>query len=141
MMIVEAWIEKIARRLQLAPEEVRRRNFYAEGGVTHYNQRLENCTIARCWEECGEMADLASTRTEVQQFNAANRWKKRNGHIILGFLDFDFDFVTIEELYYLHFRLDDDTMLQGRGDDPRQVRDRLHCGAPQPERGAGDRLH
>ena len=77
MMIVEAWIEKIARRLQLEPEEVRRRNFYAEGGVTHYNQRLENCTIARCWEECGQMADLATTRTEVQQFNAANRWKKR----------------------------------------------------------------
>ena len=94
MMIVEAWIEKIARRLQLEPEEVRRRNFYAEGGVTHYNQRLENCTIARCWEECGNMADLATTRTEVQQFNAANRWKKRQEmthYQQLGFLNFDND--------------------------------------------------
>ena len=82
MMIVEDWIEKIARKLNLEPEEVRRRNFYQESMVTHYNQELVNCTIEKCWAECRQLAGYEGLRAEVAEFNARNRWKKRGVSMI-----------------------------------------------------------
>jgi len=77
LMIVEAWIEKIAQRLKLAPEEVRRRNLYKEGMLTHFNQKLTNCTIEKCWEECEKLSDFKCMQKQVEEFNSMNRWKKR----------------------------------------------------------------
>ena len=82
MMIVEDWIEKIARKLNLEPEEVRRRNFYKENMVTHYNQELVNCTIEKCWSECRQLAGYEALKAEVMEFNAKNRWKKRGVSMI-----------------------------------------------------------
>ena len=82
MMIVEDWIEKIARKLNLEPEEIRRRNFYQENMVTHYNQELVNCTIEKCWSECRQLAGFEALKAEVAEFNAKNRWKKRGVSMI-----------------------------------------------------------
>ena len=77
LMVAESWIEKIAMKLCLSTEEVRRRNLYKEGELTHFNQKLVNCTLSRCWDECSKMAGFNQLRAEVDQFNANNRWKKR----------------------------------------------------------------
>ena len=82
MMIVEDWIEKIARKLNLEPEEVRRRNFYQENMATHYNQKLVNCTIDKCWEECDKLASFDELGLDVAEFNKKNRWKKRGVSMI-----------------------------------------------------------
>merc|ERR1711994_1228404 len=47
------------------------------GEKTHFNQELTNCTISRCWDECSKMAEFSQQRSEVDKFNANNRWKKR----------------------------------------------------------------
>ena len=77
LMVAESWIEKIAMQLGLSTEEVRQRNLYKEGELTHFNQQLVNCTLSRCWEECSKMAGFSQLRAEVDEFNANNRWKKR----------------------------------------------------------------
>ena len=77
LMVAESWIEKIAMKLGLSTEEVRQRNLYKEGELTHFNQQLVNCTLSRCWEECSKMASFSQLRAEVDEFNANNRWKKR----------------------------------------------------------------
>ena len=77
LMVAESWIEKIAMKLGLSTEEVRQRNLYKEGELTHFNQKLVNCTLSRCWDECSKMAGFNQLRAEVDQFNANNRWKKR----------------------------------------------------------------
>ena len=77
LMVAESWIEKIATKLGLTTEEVRKRNLYKEGEKTHFNQELTNCTISRCWDECSKMAEFSQQRSEVDKFNANNRWKKR----------------------------------------------------------------
>ena len=77
MLVCEDWVEAVAARLGLAAEEVRRRNLYREGDITHYNQRLVGCTLERCWAECGRQAGLAQQLAAVKQFNNNNRWKKR----------------------------------------------------------------
>ena len=82
MMIVEDWIEKIATKLGLEPEEVRRRNFYQENMVTHYNQKLINCTLDKCWTECEKLSTFAQLKQEAEEFNMKNRWKKRGVSMI-----------------------------------------------------------
>ena len=77
VMIAEGWVEAIAERLGLALEEVRCRNLYKEGQMTHFNQVLVDCTVSRCWEECSRMATFSRLQEQVADFNAANRWKKR----------------------------------------------------------------
>ena len=77
MMIVEDWIEKIAMRLDLQPEQVRRRNLYQEGMRTHYNQKLVNCTLEKCWLETERLSNYDKMKVEVAEFNQKNRWKKR----------------------------------------------------------------
>ena len=77
LMVVEAWIEKIAQKLNLMPEEIRRRNLYKEGMVTHFNQQLNNCTIEKCWVECEKLAEFTCMQKQVDEFNSSNRWKKR----------------------------------------------------------------
>merc|ERR550517_432489 len=64
-------------KLSLSTEEVRQRNLYKEGELTHFNQQLVNCTLSRCWDECSNMAGFSQLRAEVDEFNANNRWKKR----------------------------------------------------------------
>lgn len=77
MLVTEAWIEHIARTLTLDPHEVRRRNLYKEGDITHFNQKLNNCTIRRCWEECEKLSGLSALKESVSSYNANNTWKKR----------------------------------------------------------------
>ena len=82
MMIVEDWIEKIGRKLNLEPEQVRERNFYQENMLTHFNQKLTNCAIEKCWRECRTLSQFDQLKQEVAEFNSNNKWKKRGVSMI-----------------------------------------------------------
>jgi len=77
MMVTESWMEKIGEKLGLTTQEIRRRNLYQEGEVTHYNQRLTHCTVRQCWDQCVTLAQYYTLYTQVEEFNASHRWKKR----------------------------------------------------------------
>lgn len=49
--------------------QVREINFYKEGDLTHYNQKLDHVTLQGCWEECMERSDFSTRRQEVDKFN------------------------------------------------------------------------
>ena len=42
MLVIEEILDRIARRLGIAPDVVRERNFYREGDVTHYGQPVKD---------------------------------------------------------------------------------------------------
>lgn len=50
---------------------------YSEGDETHYNQKLDYCTMKRCWSECKQNSTYEKKRAEVEKFNKENRWRKR----------------------------------------------------------------
>jgi len=59
---------------------------YQEGDMTHFNQKLENFQVRRCWKECMEKSDFLGRKTAVETFNSKNRYHnlyklKRNSHI------------------------------------------------------------
>ena len=44
-------------------------NFYQEGDLTHYNQKLTSCNISRVWNELLEKCDYENRKHQVDQFN------------------------------------------------------------------------
>ncbi|XP_021109354.1 xanthine dehydrogenase/oxidase isoform X3 [Heterocephalus glaber] len=82
MLTAEYWMTEISVTCGLPPEEVRRKNMYQEGDLTHFNQQLEAFTLPRCWDECIASAQYHARRAEVDKFNKENCWKKRGLCII-----------------------------------------------------------
>ncbi|XP_045405291.1 xanthine dehydrogenase/oxidase isoform X1 [Lemur catta] len=82
MLIAENWMSEVAVTCGLPAEEVRRKNLYKEGDLTHFNQKLEGFTLPRCWDECLASSQYHARKSEVDKFNKENCWKKRGLCII-----------------------------------------------------------
>ncbi|KAM7325082.1 xanthine dehydrogenase/oxidase [Alexandromys fortis] len=82
MLIAEHWMSEVAVTCGLPAEEVRRKNMYKEGDLTHFNQKLEGFTLPRCWDECIASSQYYVRKKEVEKFNKENCWKKRGLCII-----------------------------------------------------------
>ena len=68
MLVIEEIIDRIARRLNLAPEVVRERNLYrgkGETNTTHYGQEIEDNRIQTIWHELKQTSDFAKRRAEI----------------------------------------------------------------------------
>jgi len=78
LIIAEAWLEHLATKLKMRPEEVREKNLYAfEGDRTHFFQAMERCPVQRMWKELAESSELSTRNAVIEQFNNENRWRKR----------------------------------------------------------------
>uniref|UniRef100_A0A4W3HEN0 Xanthine dehydrogenase n=1 Tax=Callorhinchus milii TaxID=7868 RepID=A0A4W3HEN0_CALMI len=82
MIIAECWMNDIIMKCGLPAEQVRHLNLYQEGDTTHFNQRLDELSIGKCWEECLRNSHYHSRRKAVDEFNRQHRWKKRGLAII-----------------------------------------------------------
>jgi xanthine dehydrogenase large subunit len=79
MIIIEAIIGDIARRLGLDPLQVRRRNFYGvqTRNVTHYQMKVEDNILEPLVDALAHSSGYASRRKALAQFNAASPVIKR----------------------------------------------------------------
>lgn len=82
MMFCENVMDHVAQKLGMDRVELRTKNMYKEGDVTHYNQVLEYCTLNRCWEECLQNSKYEERLKEVERFNRDNKWRKRGISVI-----------------------------------------------------------
>lgn len=69
MLVGEFIIRKISEYLNKDPIEVAYLNLYREGNLTPYNQKLEYCTLTRCWKECLAASDMVERRKLVEKYN------------------------------------------------------------------------
>jgi xanthine dehydrogenase large subunit len=74
MLAIETIIEVVARRLGLAVDVVRRRNFYGVGrnDVTPYGMKVEDNIIERVLDELDRAVDLVAWRRDIVSFNRAS---------------------------------------------------------------------
>ena len=80
MLVIEEIIGRIAAKLGLPPEEVRRRNFYhgsGETNTTHYGEEVEDNRLARIWDELLETSDFAARKKSIAAWNRANPHQQR----------------------------------------------------------------
>ena len=70
MLVVEAWVDHIARHLNIAPETVRERNFIRSAEKTHYNQTMdETVIVSDMFAKLRRDSDFDSRRKAVDSFN------------------------------------------------------------------------
>jgi xanthine dehydrogenase large subunit len=78
MLVVEDVLDRIARYLDLPPEQVRERNFYREGQTTHYGQPVSDAgRIGLIWRQLAATSDFAARREAIARFNAESPHTKR----------------------------------------------------------------
>lgn len=73
----EMVLEHLANELRVSPEKLRNMNLYKEGELTHYGQPLEDWMVPKLWAKAHIDADFIARRQKVDDFNKANRWRKR----------------------------------------------------------------
>jgi xanthine dehydrogenase molybdopterin binding subunit/xanthine dehydrogenase small subunit len=80
MVVMEEILDRIARRLGLAPEVVRERNLYhgrGETNTTPYGQEIGDNRLQSIWRELKRTSRLAQRRKEIARWNANNPHRKR----------------------------------------------------------------
>jgi len=78
MLVIEEILDQAARRLGLAPEIVRERNFYRVGDITHYGQPVKHAErIELIWRQLKESSGFAQRRAEIEGWNARHPHGKR----------------------------------------------------------------
>ena len=80
MLVIEEIMDRIARRLGLAPELVRTRNLYHGAGETnrtHYAQDIGDNRLGEMWSAAQAQADFAVRRAEIDAWNRAHPHVKR----------------------------------------------------------------
>lgn len=82
MFVAETMIRQVADYLKKDVVNISELNLYKEGELTHYNQKLEYCTLQKCWQECLESSNYYQRQKDIQIFNRNNRYKKRGLSVI-----------------------------------------------------------
>lgn len=78
MLVIEEILDRAARRLGLAPDVIRERNFYRPGQTTHYGQTVKHAErIEQIWTQLKRTGTYDERRAAIAQFNHANRHTKR----------------------------------------------------------------
>ena len=80
MLAMEEILDRIARRLGLAPEAVRAKNLYRGSGetnTTHYGQELGDERIPQIWGRLHGSSRFEQRRAEIRAYNAKNGRIKR----------------------------------------------------------------
>ncbi|MDF1602865.1 xanthine dehydrogenase molybdopterin binding subunit [Nocardioides sp. YIM 152315] len=78
MLVIEDIIGRCAPQLGLAPAELRRRNFYAEGQATPYGQEVRHPgRLVTAWDQVLAESSYAGRRAAIEGWNAAHPHRKR----------------------------------------------------------------
>lgn len=77
LMFAEMWMEQMARTVGRPVHELRAAHLQQDGYATHYGQVMTDCRIKACWDTVHASSDFDKRLAAVQEFNSANRWRKR----------------------------------------------------------------
>jgi xanthine dehydrogenase large subunit len=79
MIAIETIVDHIARHLDVAPDEVRRVNYYGDApkNVTPYRMEIEDNIVAQVMDELAADVKLKEWRAGVDNFNRENRILKK----------------------------------------------------------------
>ncbi|CAO2615966.1 Aldehyde oxidase 2 [Lemmus lemmus] len=81
-LVTESCITAVAAKCGLPPEKIREKNMYKTIDKTIYKQAFSPEPLIRCWNECLDKSSFHARRTQVEEFNRKNYWKKRGIAII-----------------------------------------------------------
>ncbi|XP_069841349.1 aldehyde oxidase 1-like [Dendropsophus ebraccatus] len=81
-MLAEIWIDTVADRCEVSPDEVRHLNLHRENSHTPFKQEFDASNLLGCWDECLEQSSYHQRRNAGMESNKRCTWKKRGFSII-----------------------------------------------------------
>ena len=76
-LVMENAIDDAAFAAGRDPADVREINLYQRGDVTPFGQSLSYCYMREVWDYLKDVCGYAAHKSEVEEFNRVNRWRKR----------------------------------------------------------------
>ncbi len=77
MFVMEAAIDHAAKKLNVDPDIIQRRNMMDTGDEFPYGQIVKECQSKNCWDDVVETYDVAAAKKEIEKFNAENHFYKK----------------------------------------------------------------
>lgn len=116
MLVIEDVLGRCAPLLGIAPDELRRRNFYVEGQETPYGQPVRHPErIDRAWQQVRDTGELARRTAEVAAFNEAHPHRKRGLAITPVKFGISFNFTSFNQAGALVLVYKDGSVLINHG--------------------------
>ena len=116
MLVIEDLLGRCAPQLGLAPEELRRRNFYVDGQTTPYGQPVRHAhRLVRAWDQVLTSADFAERRARIAAENAARPYVKRGIAITPVKFGISFNFTAFNQAGALVHVYKDGSVLVNHG--------------------------
>lgn len=81
-IIGEHVIRDVCRVTGKSYTEIVEKNLMVAGDRTFYGQPIEDNNLMRCFRQCSEASQLEIRQRKVEEFNRANRWRKRGLSLI-----------------------------------------------------------
>ncbi|MDQ6527294.1 xanthine dehydrogenase molybdopterin binding subunit [Nocardioides sp. LHD-245] len=98
MLVIEDVLGRCAPALDLAPEELRRRNFYVEGQATPYGQPVRHAErLDRAWQQVLDTGEFTLRRKEIDRHNAGDPHRKRGLAITPVKFGISFNFTSFNQ--------------------------------------------
>ncbi len=98
MLVIEDILGRCAPLLGIAPDELRRRNFYADGQATPYGQPVRHPErVDRAWQQVLDSGDFSRRTTEIAAFNDAHPHRKRGLAITPVKFGISFNFTSFNQ--------------------------------------------
>ncbi|CAC5385055.1 XDH [Mytilus coruscus] len=82
IFVMESIMEHVAKELDLDPTYVRTLNLYKKGQKTPLGGTLKYCNIIELVSDLMSSSDFVKRQGTVEEFNKANRWKKKGLSIV-----------------------------------------------------------
>ncbi|RUP47663.1 Molybdopterin-binding domain of aldehyde dehydrogenase-domain-containing protein [Jimgerdemannia flammicorona] len=82
LLVAEAWMNEISRKLQIPLDKLHELNFYREGQPTLHKIPLLDFHAPTCYAQVKRQAEYERRRREVDEFNSQNKWRKRGLSIL-----------------------------------------------------------
>jgi xanthine dehydrogenase large subunit len=78
MLVIETILSQAARRLSMSPDEIRERNFYRDGYLTHYGQPIEDASrLSTIWTQLKRTSSYSERVAGIRTANARSTHLKR----------------------------------------------------------------
>ncbi|WP_377321231.1 xanthine dehydrogenase molybdopterin binding subunit [Pimelobacter simplex] len=98
MLVIEDVLGRCAPVLGIAPEELRRRNFYVAGQTTPYGQEVRHAErIDRAWQQVLDTSEFAVRRKEIDRHNSQSPHSKRGLAITPVKFGISFNFTSFNQ--------------------------------------------
>jgi xanthine dehydrogenase large subunit len=77
MFVIESAIDHAAKKLNVDPDLIQRKNMMDNGDEFPYGQIVKECQSKNCWDKLMELYDVENAKKELQQFNLQNQVYKK----------------------------------------------------------------